>query len=406
MNCRTCGAPLPPEAKVCPNCGTPISASTFQSGDSPYGSSTVPYPYGSQSNSLPSYDATVPAYPSNAPGQGPATGYGANAYPPFTDQQSSYAVPPGGQQNQQSPYAVPPGGQQMPYGAQQPLYGSPQAGAYPPSYPPPFPSASPPGQKQARRFPLWLVVLLVLIVLLLIGGSGLIYYATVYQPNLAHTQATATAMVHQTGTAQAQATVQAQLNATATVAAQNPYTHTGTLMFSDSLSDNSKNHHWDVDPNCAFKEGTYHAIAPNPRYGDYCIAEAADLVNFTLEVQMQVIQGDGGGVNFRVTSTAVNQYYVFYIFRDGAFGLELVGSAGKSLASGSNAPVKPNLNDVNVIGIVAQGTNMTVYLNHQQLINVSDSTYSHGRFGLMANTYVNSGSPTEVAYGNLKVWGP
>jgi hypothetical protein len=49
---------------------------------------------------------------------------------------------------------------------------------------------------------------------------------------------------------------------------------------------------------------------------------------------------------------------------------------------------------------------MTVYLNHQQLINVSDSTYSHGRFGLMANTYVNGGSPTEVAYSNLKVWGP
>src|SRR6266516_2966849 len=406
MNCRTCGAPHPPEAKMCPNCGTPVSASTFQPGDSPYGSGTVPYPYGSQSSSSPSYEATVPALPLNTPGQGPSTGYGANAYTP-PDQQSPYAVPPGGQQNQPPPYAVPPGEQQFPYGAPPPpFYGSQQAGAYPPSYPPSFVPASPQAQKQARRFPIWLAVLLILLVLLLIGGSGLIYYAAVYQPNLVHTHATATAMVHQTGTAQAQATVQAQLNATATAAAQNPYTRTGTLIFSDPLSDNSKNHHWDEDPNCAFRGGTYHAIAPNPNYGDYCIAQAADLANFTLEVQMQVIQGDGGGVNFRVTNTVVNQYYVFYIFRDGGYGLELVNNAGKSLASGSNAPVKPNLNDVNVIGIVAQGTNMTVYLNHQQLINVSDSTYSHGRFGLMANTYVNSGSPTEVAYGNLKVWGP
>jgi hypothetical protein len=405
MNCRTCGAPLPPEAKMCPNCGTPVSASTFHPGESPYGSGTVPYPYGSQSSSSPSYDATVPAYPSNTPGQGPATGYGANAYPPAPDQQSPYAVPLGGQQNQQSPYAVPSAGQQIPYGAPPPLYGSQQAGAYPPSYPPPFPPASPQAQKQARRFPIWLAVLLILLVLLLIGGSGLIYYAAVYQPNLVHTHATATTIVHQTGTAQAQATVQAQLNATATAAAQNPYTRTGTLMFSDPLSDNSKNHHWDVDPNCDFKGGTYHAIAPNPKYGDYCIAQATDLVNFTLEVQMQVIQGDGGGVNFRVTNTTVNEYYDFYIFRSGAYGLEMVGGTSKSLASGSNAPVKPNLNDVNVIGIVAQGSTITVYLNHQQLASANDSTYTRGRIGVEANTYANGGQATEVAYSNMKVWG-
>jgi predicted amidophosphoribosyltransferase len=54
MNCRTCGAPLPPEAKMCPNCGTPVSASTFYPGELPYGSGTVPYPYGSQSSSSPS----------------------------------------------------------------------------------------------------------------------------------------------------------------------------------------------------------------------------------------------------------------------------------------------------------------------------------------------------------------
>ena len=401
MNCRTCGVPLPPEAKICPNCGTPVAVPTFQPGDSPYGSGTVPYPYGTQASSSPSYDATVPAYASNSPGQGPSTGYGANAYTPPPDQQSPYAVPPGGQQNQQSPYAVPPDGQQYPYGAPPPpLYGSQQAGAYPPSFAP----AGPQAQKQARRFPLWLAVLLILLVLLLIGGSGLIYYATVYQSNLVHTQATATARVHQTGTAQAQATGQAQFNATATAAVQNPYTHTGTLVLSDSLSDNSKGNNWDVNLNCAFKGGTYHAIAPNINYSDYCIAQATDFVNFTLEVQMQVIQGDGGGVNFRMANAAVNEYYDFYIFRSGSYGLEMVGSTSKSLASGSNAPVNGNLNDVNVIGIVTQGTTITVYLNHQRLVSANDSTYTHGRIGVEANIYANGGHATEVAYSNMKVW--
>jgi hypothetical protein len=278
-----------------------------------------------------------------------------------------------------------------------------QAGTYP-SYPPPFPPTAPQQQKQARRFPIWIAVLLVVVVLLLIAGSGLIYYAAVYQPNLAHTHATATAVVHQTGTAQAHATATTQFNATATAAAQNPYTHTGALVFSDSLKDNSGGHRWDVDPNCAFRDGTYHAIAPNPHYGDYCIAQATNFINFTLEVQMQVVQGDGGGVNFRVINTSINQYYEFYVFRDGSYGLDVVNDTSKSLASGSNAPVKPNLNDINVIGIVAAGTTITVYLNHERVTSANDNTYVHGRIGVEANTHVNGGQPTEVAYSNMKVW--
>src|SRR5207237_5551598 len=77
-------------------------------------------------------------------------------------------------------------------------YAPPQPGSYPP-----FPPAGPQGQQAPRRSSTGLIALLIILVVLLIGGSGLIYYIAVYNPNQLHTQATATAVVRVTGTAQA-----------------------------------------------------------------------------------------------------------------------------------------------------------------------------------------------------------
>jgi hypothetical protein len=124
-----------------------------------------------------------------------------------------------------------------------------------------------------------LVVLLALLAILLIGGGGLIYYAAVYQPHQQQAQATATAQAHATATA----------NAQGTAAAQNPYTYSGTLVFSDSLTSNNQGHQWDENKNCVFTGGTYHVIAPDPHYSDYCIANATDYGNFAYQVQMKLL---------------------------------------------------------------------------------------------------------------------
>src|SRR5439155_22010085 len=122
---------------------------------------------------------------------------------------------------------------------------------------PAFTPADQSRQKPTRRFPLWLSMLLILLAVIVIGGSALIYYATVYQPNRLHAQATATAEVQLTRTAQAVATTQTQIKATATAAAENPYTHSGTLVLSDPLHDNSQGHNWAQDPtNCGLTNGS------------------------------------------------------------------------------------------------------------------------------------------------------
>ncbi len=82
------------------------------------------------------------------------------------------------------------------------------------AYPPPYP-----GPQRRRGLSTGMVILFIVLVLLIIGGSGLILYTAVIQPNQLHTQATATAQANVTGTAQANATGTAHAAATATIEA-------------------------------------------------------------------------------------------------------------------------------------------------------------------------------------------
>lgn len=249
--------------------------------------------------------------------------------------------------------------------------------------------------------------------MLVIAGSSLIYYATVYQPKQQHAQATATAIVQVTQTAHAQATSTAQalarINATATAAAANPYTHSGTLVFSDPLSDNSKGVNWAEDPTvCGFMGGAYHVKEPNPNYVNDCLANDSNYSNFAFEVQMQIVQGDGGGIIFRDQDTAqAYRSYALDVYQDGSYNLYKVNGAGsniQTLTSGNSTAIKQGLNQSNLIAVVAEGNTITVYVNQQRIASITDSTFSHGRIGLEAAPSSSNGHPTEVAFSNAKVW--
>src|SRR5436309_2564391 len=98
--------------------------------------------------------------------------------------------------------------------AQMPQYGGPQQYSPPQVYPPP------PQRPQRRRgLSTGRLILFIVLALLIIGGSGLILYTTVIQPEQFHAQATATAQANVTGTAQSQATQTARAAATATTEA-------------------------------------------------------------------------------------------------------------------------------------------------------------------------------------------
>ena len=300
-----------------------------------------------------SSDPTIPSQPYAAP-QTPSTAYGEQAY--------------GGTPQTPSPYSVPP----------------PPPPYYP--YQPPPPQMSPPPVK--RRSRAGLIVGVVVLVLVLVAGG--VFFAV----SRLHSSPTPTTSTTPTPTTATTPAVTSQ---------GNPYTHSGKLVFSDALGDNSGGHAWDVNGNCVFTGGTYHAIAPNASFSDYCIAQSASFSDFVFEAQMSIIKGNAGGIIFRVTSTnPTNQYYSFYIGQDGSYTLDR--SDGTTLTSGSNPAINQGLGKTNVIAVVAQGNSFKLYVNHQPIDTATDSTYSHGRIGVVAIVYSQNGQPTEVEFSNVKLW--
>ena len=339
--CNSCGTQLPLDATHCPNCGTATPVYYSSTGTTPNAPTVVASPNG-----------ITPPPPT-------PTVYGT---------QPSRTAP-------------------------QNLYNTPLPAPNPPY--PPYPYSTlpitplPPVRRRSNRTG---IIVGVILLLLLLVGSGVFVFARSAAQNAAF---------------QAQATATARANAIASaVAARNPYTHTGTLAFVDPLSDNSKGHRWSENAtNCAFNSGAYHAIAPDARFSDYCMASNIDLSNFAFEVQMQVIKGDGGGIDFRAqNTTTTNRYYDFFIFRNGSYELDMVNNSVTMLKSGTTLAVNQRLNETNLVAVVAQGTSIMVYVNHQLLATVTDSTYSHGQIGVEADTYGSNGHPTEVVYSNAKVW--
>ncbi len=263
------------------------------------------------------------------------------------------------------------------------------------------------------RLPKATLMALMVLALLLVG-SGIGLFSLVHGKQVAtknaHATATAAA-VNATSTAVVNATT-LPANATARVSwLQNTYDNVtnGTPTLDDPLRDNSKGYSWDEGADsyggkCAFAGGVYHVSQSDTNYFHSCAATSTDFSNFVFEVQMKIIKGDGGGVIFRAYSTSTN-LYVFFVGQDGSYQLFLCAGndCNKTILSSTGSAIKQGLNQTNLIAVQAQGSAIGLYVNHQFIDSVDDSTYSSGQIGVIAYPYSN-GNPTEVVYSNAKVW--
>lgn len=418
MQCHSCGAELPPEARNCPNCGTAVNASN------PF-EKTAFSPPGAQPESI--HPAT--SYPSGSfqemasppPQPQPEKPFQANSYPytpgtPPTPLPGPYGQPGGYPPLQPQPY---PDSQQSPYPAYPP--------AYPPVYPPVQPQRTPSGRRGLSRG--LTILLIVLALLVILSGFGLIFYSTVYRPNQLHMQATATTQTQQTTVARATATANTQAtgtavaiaNATATAQAQatayviatatalqNIYTSAtkGSPVLNDSLSANSGSN-WEEDQaqgggGCAFSGGAYHASIDQKGFYFACAAQNTSFSNFAYQVQMTIAKGDAGGVFFRGNRNA-SQFYLLSIARDGTFDLFVSKDQNHSsdLNFGNSSAIKKNLGQANLITIIVRGRSIYFYINKQYAGNVNDSTYSSGQIGVFVDAHTTA---TDVAFSNAQVW--
>lgn len=117
---------------------------------------------------------------------------------------------------------------------------------------------------------------------------------------------------------------------------------------------------------------------------------------------MKIIRGDGGGITFRAT---YNHYsgYTLFVFRNGHYQLTLYtnGHAAKTFAVGTSTAIKQGLNQINVLAVSAQSSNIKLYANHQLIAHFNDGIYSQGLIGFIANAMSSS---ADVTYTDAKIW--
>ncbi|HEV2662456.1 MAG TPA: hypothetical protein VGU68_17765 [Ktedonobacteraceae bacterium] len=328
------------------------------------------------------------------------------AGPPRPSYDNARAYPPTPPQQAPQPYSP------------QPFYSN----NTPPFPTPPFPASN---LQSGKKLPKGTVILLTAMALLImVGGVALIYYATIAQPAQFRAQATATVQTILTKNAQATATAQAQATATAQAQArasatalakaqatatayQNLYTTatsgtpalTSSLAYQDGAS-------WDVynavgGGGCAFAGGALHASIFVQHTYIPCLAQASTFSNFAFQVQMTIVNGDGGGLVFRADD-ATSHFYLLRISQDGTFSLVVTSDSKNNtdLIDDTNPAVKTGTK-TNLVTIIAKGSNIYLYINKQFVDTTSDSSYSSGKIGVFAD---DTNAATDVAFANANVW--
>jgi hypothetical protein len=287
--------------------------------------------------------------------------------------------------------------------------------------------ASPPVPTRKGISP-WAIGLLVAVAVVLFGSGGFLLYDTATRQaadnNIANAtgtaqgqitataaQQTATANTQATSaTAQAHATATMQVGATATVAAQNPDPYPPASRKLALLDPMSQPYLWQNYTNssfggsCQFKGNSLHVTqTKSPNYY-YCTASTENYSDATFEVQMTIIQGDCGGITFRVNS-ATNQLYFYRVCVGGSYDLYLYvdssGNTARALLKSSSPAINKGVNQSNLLAVVTTGSQIDLYVNKQKVNSINDPTYKQGLFGVVANSL--SGT-TEVAYSNARVW--
>ena len=339
--CSKCGSSLAADVRFCPQCGTSTSSYYSNSGASPY-------------------DLTAASSSSGAPLQAPPTA-------------TDYGSPP---------------------------YGMPPQNPYEPLTPYEAPLQAPPPPSPRRPVKMGLLIGVVVLVLVLVSGGVFAFLRQGTKGNTSRQTPLETAIP-----------AQPSITATATQTPQDIYKQatSGTPVLDDPLSHNSKVYNWHegtliVDGTnigmCTFTGGAFHVIA-NAGYFDNCNPAFSLSNDFAFQVQMTIIKGDAGGMQFRIDQVG---RYVFVIFQDGSYELFRYESGSNiltTLRSGSSSAIKTGLNQSNLIAVLAHANTIDLYVNMHYVTRAVDSTYEAGSLGVSA---FSTGNLTEVEFRNAKMW--
>ncbi len=249
------------------------------------------------------------------------------------------------------------------------------------------------------------LIMALLVLVLIAGSAGITFYLARTSPPSAPTKNTpATTQATSVNNATtATATVSPQtptMTTTQPPAVSNPYPpYSGTLALNDPLSGNTRGYSWEEGTRdqgtCTFANGTYQSDIPLVGYFHSCLALSTDFSNCAYEVQMTLVSGSAGGIVFRADRATTHLYY-FTVDRNGGYLLKAYyDKVGHSsvIARGSGI----SFHETELIGVVAQGSTISLYVNRQLIQQVQDGTFMQGQVGVV----VYQG---EAIFGSAKIW--
>lgn len=177
-------------------------------------------------------------------------------------------------------------------------------------------------------------------------------------------------------------------------------------LFADPLNQNTNG--WDrgaVKKNsCFFINGTYHSSSLVPYNAGLCgNKKLSGLGNIAYQVQMTILQGNEGGIFFRLTvpnKTHLLSYF-FSLNRNGTYNLWAINTRFKTLLHNSSRAIKAGLNQPNLLTVIAKGKLIAVYINKQYVNSIVDNSSTVGMIGMFAQSLPDT---TEVAFSNLAVF--
>lgn len=156
---------------------------------------------------------------------------------------------------------------------------------------------------------------------------------------------------------------------------------------------------------CQFSSNAYQSLEPNNGYFHSCMEQADTYTNFVFEVRETLISGDYEGIVFRVNPANRNQYYFFGVYTNGQFILRLSPDANPNdtvdITKGSSSVILTAPDQTNIIAVVANFSNIALYVNGHEVTSVTDPTLSTGLVGMLAG---NDTTNAIVDFQSAKVW--
>jgi serine/threonine protein kinase len=305
---------------------------------------------------------------------------------------------------------------------------------------PPTPTQIHPGPPKRRR---WFAIVMALIALMLLAvsivsmvishtksGSTIVKSVTqnamtarvqvpttipTATPNLTATAlaaqaAAATAQAQETATAIAGMTVTAEAKASATAGVIQTAT-SGKPVYQDVLNNahsaNTVAANWDQGNKCVFASDGYHVKEGTNWHG--CKESANTYQDAAIAVNMRILSGLSGGLFFRVSTDLFDEYsgYLFEINTAGKYRIALFSQRiTATITPLKNWTPTPALRQgsaaSNTLQVIAQGSNLSFYVNGVFLVQLTDPTYSSGVIAFFATT--DGTTAADVVYSNLRVF--